>query len=135
MKKSIVEIYAMAVCFICAAISAISITIGIHNVVQIADPEFTMSAYEYSMHRDNESFLELKLMDIPKEYNNPYRDMSQQELTAARERSLRAALERERRNGQQSLLRCLIVVAVLSLMFWLHWILAKRTRRNAAATA
>ena len=135
MKRSIVEIYAMAVCFICAAVSAVSVTVGVYNVVEIANPEFTMSSFEYLPHQNNEAFLEYKLTVIPEKYGNPYEHMSHQELTSARERSFRTALEKERRNASQGLLRCLIVIGVLALIFAVHWRIGKRQRRDAAPAA
>ncbi len=47
MKKSILEIYALAVCFAAIVCSAIALGFAIYNVIEIMNPEFTMSAHEY----------------------------------------------------------------------------------------
>lgn len=132
MKKSLIEIYALAVCFVCAAVFTIFVSIGIYSVFEITNPEFTMSSYEYDRHYNNERFLEHKLSTLSKDHDTPYATMSQAELTAARERSFQAALDKERRSGRQSVARALIAVLMLSLMFGIHWVIAKRARRNTA---
>ncbi len=132
-KKSIVAIYAVAVCFISVASAIVCATTAIYNVVEITNPKFTMSSYDYNPHQNNESFLEYKLKSYPKDYDNPYRAMSEDKLTAARERSFQMMLDHERRSGQQSLLRCLIVIMVLALTFWGHWTIARKATGGGAA--
>ncbi len=134
MKKNIVEIYALAVCFICAAVFSIFVSIGIYSIFEITNPELTMWSHNYEAHYSNEKFLEQK-MAVARDGANPYTNMSQAELTDARERSFQAALATERRSGRQSILQSLIAVLVLSLMFGVHWLIAKRARRSTATLA
>ena len=134
MKKSLIEIYALAVCFICAVIFSIFVSVGIYSIFEVTNPEFTMAPYDHTPHSNNEKFLEHKLSSIPKDYDNPYKNMSQQQLTEARERSFQLALEKERRGGRQSLLQTLIAAFVLTLMFGIHWTIAKKARRSNNAS-
>ena len=56
MKKSILEIYALAVCFVALACFVIALGIGVYDLIQIANPVFTINAYEYDRHQSNEAF-------------------------------------------------------------------------------
>ena len=133
MKKPTVEIYALAVCFVCIAFSAIFIMVAIYSGIEIAYPKFTLSAYEYRIYQTDASFLEEKLTHLPAERAGMYEDMTPQELTAARNSGFQAAIDNERRRGRQGLLRSLIVISILALIFALHWKLAGRTRRSKPA--
>ena len=56
MKKSSVEIYGLAVCFVTLLCIIIALGVGIYDLLQITYPEFTLSAYEYERHQSNDSF-------------------------------------------------------------------------------
>ena len=56
MKKSILEIYALAVCFVALVCFVIALGIGVYDLIQIANPVFTINAYEYDRHQSNEAF-------------------------------------------------------------------------------
>ena len=56
MKKSILEIYALAVCFVALLCFVIALGIGVYDLIQITNPEFTLNAYEYERHQSNEAF-------------------------------------------------------------------------------
>ena len=56
MKKSILEIYALAVCFVALVCFVIALGIGVYDLIQIANPVFTINAYEYNRHQSNEAF-------------------------------------------------------------------------------
>ena len=43
MKKSMIEIYALAVCFVCIASGGIVLGVGVYDVIQVAAPEMTLS--------------------------------------------------------------------------------------------
>ena len=47
MKKSILEIYALAVCFLALVCFVIALGLGVYDLIQIANPGFTINAYEY----------------------------------------------------------------------------------------
>jgi hypothetical protein len=57
MKKSIVEIYALAVCFATIVCFVISLGIGLYDIVEITNPEFTMKSYAYEKHQTNDALL------------------------------------------------------------------------------
>ena len=56
MKRSFVEIYGLAVCFVTLLCFVIALGVGIYDLLQAAFPEFTLNAYEYERHQSNDSF-------------------------------------------------------------------------------
>ena len=142
MKKSILEIYALAVCFVALVCFVIALGIGVYDLIQIANPVFTINAYEYDRHQSNEAFRRFPGLPgmvgfggatgevviepgIPVEPTTP---AVEEEVTRQREESYQAALRSERRRGMQSFLRVVIVLAIDVLLFVPHWFLARRTR-------
>jgi len=98
MKKSILEIYALAVCFAAIVCSAIALGVSIYNVIEIINPEFTLSAHEYNRHQSNDAFW--------KGWNNVYAPKKKEEerppeeqLTKLRLESYQQAIKSERRNA------------------------------------
>jgi hypothetical protein len=131
MKKSILEIYALAVCFVALGCLVIALGIGMYDLIQIANPEFTLNAYEYERHQSNQAFrggspgraLRGIAPGIPVEP----RQRPDEEITQQREESYQAALRSERRRGMQSLIRIVIVLVIDVLVFVPHWLLVRRT--------
>ena len=57
MKKSILAIYALAVCFVALVCFVIALGIGVYDLIQIANPVFTINAYEYDRHQSKALFM------------------------------------------------------------------------------
>ena len=53
MKKSILEIYALAICFVALVCLLYVLGIGVYDLIRITNPEFTINAYEYERHQSN----------------------------------------------------------------------------------
>ncbi len=131
MKKSILEIYALSVCFVTLVCFVIALGIGIYDLIQITNPEFTLNPYEYERHRSNEAFgrsprIEMRGVapGVPIGSTKP----SEEELTRQREESYQAVIRSERRSGIQSLTIVGIVMVIDLCVFVVHWLLSKRTR-------
>ena len=131
MKKSILEIYALAVCFVALVCFLIALGIGVYDLIQITSPEFTINVYEYERHQSNEAFrgspgraLRGIAPGIPIEPT----ERPEAEVTQQREESYQAALRSERRRGMQSLIQIVIILVIDVLVFLPHWLLARRRR-------
>ncbi len=131
MKKSILEIYALAVCFVALVCFVIVLGIGVYDLIQITSPEFTINVYEYERHQSNEAFrgspgraLRGIAPGIPIEPT----ERPEEEVTQQREESYQAALRSERRRGMQSLIQIVIILVIDVLVFLPHWLLARRRR-------
>ena len=135
MKKSILEIYALAVCFVALVCFVIVLGIGVYDLIQITNPEFTINVYEYERHQSNEAFDTVRgspggalrgiAPGIPIEQPT---ERPEEEVTQQRQESYQAALRSERRRGMQSLIRIAIILMIDVLVFVPHWLLARRTR-------
>jgi hypothetical protein len=133
MKKTVLEIYALAVCFVTVVCFVIALGIAAYGVVGITSPDFTMSSWMYTQHQSNDAF-----------WNSPggsrgrgSEDKSKErpnepELTKLREASYDRALASERRDSFQSVTKSSIVIFIDVVVFFLHWLLARRERKGAA---
>ena len=127
MKRNLLEIYALAVCFFTVACFVVVAGIGIYDIVQIADPEFTLNSYLYDQYQSNDEYRRHQAAA-----DQRLETLSEDELTKHREAAYARALKSERHDGQQSLLRMLIIMLVDTIAFVIHWRLAKRVRESGA---
>ncbi len=125
-KKSLLEIYALAVCFVTVVCFVIALGIGLYDLVELAYPEFSLSSYEYERHQSDEAFMR----HWPKDKKRPLEG----EVTKLREESFRTELRKEQRSAMQSLVQILIVLVIDVVLFFVHWRLAQRGRESPAST-
>jgi uncharacterized membrane protein YraQ (UPF0718 family) len=119
MKRSLVEIYALAVCFAAIVCFAVALGIAGYQAIKIFNPDFTLSSYEFERHQTNEAFVK---------QNEALKSKTPEEVTKLRTESYKASLKREKRNGLQSLTRTGIVMLVDVVLFSVHWAIARRAR-------
>lgn len=134
MKKTILEVYALAVCFITVSCFVICLGIGTYSVVQIANPEFTMNSYQYDKHQSNDAFWDCSsrgnyCSDEDKKKQRP----GEEELTKKRLSAFASAIKSEQRDGSQSLVRMLIIIVIDIVVFFAHWTIARKARASAPA--
>jgi len=123
MKRSLVEVYALAVCFVTLVCFVIALGVGIYDLIQIVNPEFTISSYTYDRHQSNEAFLD----NWPKDKPRPQGE----ELTRLRKESYQAALHSEKRGAIQSITMVFIIILIDVVVYIIHWYVAKRARATA----
>jgi len=126
MKRVLVEVYAMAVCFVTLVCFVIALGIGIYDLIQIVNPEFTISSYIYDRHQSNEAFLKSWAEDKHRPQG--------EELTKLRKESYQAALRSEKRGAIQSLTMVFIIILIDLVVYIIHWYVAKRARATADAS-
>lgn len=119
MKKSILEIYAFAVCFVTIICFAFSLGIGIYDILEISAPSLTLRSYDYERHKTNEAFT----INWTKEKKETYTD---QEITNLREESYQMELAEEKRDAMQSFIMVSIIILIDIALFLIHWKLAKK---------
>jgi len=122
MKKNLLEIYALAVCFVTIVCAVCATGIGLYDLLEISKPEFTMSAYTYQRHQTNDAFIQDECKEIGK------KKLSEEKKTQLRLASYERALKTEQRDAIQSLVKVLIILSLDGLLFWLHWGIARRSR-------
>lgn len=121
-KRGILEIYALAVCFVAVVCAAIAAGIAVYDVVEIANPEFALSSYQYERHQSNEAFFR---GDCEKKAAG---DLAEDEKTRRRLESYQLVVKAEQRDAAQSLIKALIVLLIDAGVFFAHWKLARRSR-------
>lgn len=140
MRRTLVEIYALAVCFFSVACFVITLGIALYDLVEIATPAFTLDAREYERHQSDQAFLQsggttTRIVRVEGgeriEETRPAPDST--DLTKKREESFQRALAAERRGAGQSLVRAGIILLISCLVFMLHWQLAKNNQRGTDA--
>ncbi len=132
MKKSLLEIYALAVCFATIVCFVISLGVAIYSIVEIINPEFTMNSYEYKRYQSNDAYWLSRVDD----YRNKEKEMqrpSEDELTKQRTEGYRLAVISEKRDGYQGLTKTGIIILINILVFFIHWRIARRARETNIA--
>ena len=120
MKKSILEIYALAVCFATVVCLVIALGVASYNIIGIFKPEFTMSVYEYDKYQSNDAFW--------KDYSKNEQRPPEGELTLKRMENYKLALHSEYRDAWQGLIKATLVVIFDVIFFIIHWRIARRAR-------
>ncbi|MGV6818765.1 MAG: hypothetical protein ACWA44_16030, partial [Thiotrichales bacterium] len=100
MKKTLLEIYALLVCFVSISCFSITAGIGLYSVVKVFSPELTLNSWEYERHQSNDQFWEQHgPFAIPVDGEKPMvgesklpKRPSEAELTQARKKSYADAL-------------------------------------------
>lgn len=128
MKRNIVGIYALAVCFVAVVCAVVAAGIGAYDLVEIAAPKFTLESHLHERHQSNEAF---RRGDCDKSAGA---GPSEEEQTRRRLASYATAIESERRDAVQSLVKVVIVLVLNGLLFLAHWKLARRSQPSRAAT-
>jgi hypothetical protein len=131
MKKSILEIYALAVCFATIVCFVVALGVALYDVIQIANPEFTLSSYEYNRHQSNDAF-----WNNCSQYDSKDKDKKrppEDELTKRRMEGYRQAVQSERRNAFQGITMASIIILIDIVFFVVHWRIARRARETNTA--
>lgn len=133
MKKTAIEIYALLICFSAMVCLSINAGLVIYNIVSLANPELTLSDYQYQDHQTNDSYWRYRsgrsgVMQIndwtphPKETNNPAKQRpTEDKLTQQRLASYQNALDAEARSATSKLIFEFIVIFISSILFFIHW--------------
>lgn len=132
MKRSILEIYALAVCFFTVACFVIVLGMAVWNFVAISTPEFALNNIVWEQHQSDEAFKARLLLEHRYGSDkNTYTAPEGAALTAARDLSLSRAIASQRHGAIQDLVRNLIILLIDGIVFFIHWKLAARARQSA----
>ena len=129
MKKTVVELYALAVCFVAVVCFVVAAGMALYAVVGVANPGFTLNAWIHRQHQTNDEFFNASGMPaFPGQRAEGRVRPPEPELTRQRGASYRLALDNERRESIQTLVKTAIVMVLDVLVFVAHWALARRAR-------
>jgi hypothetical protein len=127
MKKSVLEIYALAACLVSLMFLLVSTATGSNALFRIFLPSVTVGGWAYERAMNDEQFLQSLPHDRPA--------VQASEIPRLRKEALESALRSERRNGLGSFLQSLMYMLAAGVVFWLHWRIGRRERSNAIASA
>jgi hypothetical protein len=115
MARSLIQAYALAVCF--AALMCLVVALGIagYDLIQIAAPGFTLQPNPWW--ESNEQYLI---------YHPDKKELPPQEIARLRDADRIAAIAGERRQATQSLVFVSIVLLIDVVVYIVHWRMAKR---------
>ena len=133
MKKSILEVYGLAVCFATVVCGVIALGIASYSLVQMINPSFTMNSYTYDRYQSNDAFWRYKsLPSYPPKKEEAQRP-PEAELTKERLEGYQTAVRAEYRSGAQGFVKSFIVIIIDALFFFFHWRIARRARETSIA--
>jgi len=130
MKKSLIEIYALAVCFITVACFVVTFGLALWDVVEFTVPEFTINQSQYERHQSDDEYSEYISRRSQYKGENAEPIPSGEELTKAREKSYAFIIASERRTALQDFFQKLIIILVDTIAFFIHWRIAGKARRE-----
>ncbi len=129
MKKAILEIYALAVCFAAIICFVIAAGVGLYALVGTLNPEFTLDSWQYDRHQNNDAFWSNAPPPFPFDGKEEKKARpSEQELTRQRNESFQLVIRAEQRNRMQTLIQVMIILFIDILVFIIHWRIARKAR-------
>jgi hypothetical protein len=121
MKKSLVEIYAMSICFVMVIVFCFSFVSAVVNFVEYHNPTMALPDYYIEKYSSNEAYTRNWAKDKRAKYTDD-------EITAQREAARESALSAEKLGAKQDILEAVVTLFVSAIFFVIHWILAARWR-------
>lgn len=132
MKRTALEIYALAVCFVCVFSIVVGVAQAVYAIFEIHSPQITTRRdFETRATLSNDSYWK---------WVGPSGDKtivvrpSDDELTKRRLELRAQRLSEESDEGKGHLVSSLIYIVCLAIVFALHWALAKRARNETPST-
>lgn len=118
MGRSLIQVYALCVCFVSLICFVVTLGIGLYDVVQITAPAFTVARLPY--YQSNGQFLQ---------YFPDRKDVSPGELDRLRDEIYRSDLAQERSGAMQSGVFVLIILLIDVTVYAVHWGIARKAER------
>ncbi len=138
MKKTILEIYALTVCFVTVVCFVATLGVALYSVLEVINPDFTIDSWQYAQHQTNDAYWKryseppILIGPAGQEIQGEKKVRpSESELTKQREASYAEVLSSERRSGAQTLVKCIIILLINTVVFTLHWFIARRAQASA----
>lgn len=130
MKKSLIEIYALSVCFVTVACFVVTIGLALWDVVEFSMPEFTINQHQYNHHQTDEAYLDHISRRSQYKGDDAEPLPSGEELTTAREKSYEFVISSEKRSALQEFFQKLIIMIIDAIAFLIHWKIAGKARHE-----
>lgn len=137
MPRSLISIYAAAVCFAAAVCMSIAAGVTIFSIVRITIPEVTSSAYQSQLQAPAEYAAAARvapggMVVFPPFGSAAPPSLTPEQMKKARQTALRLALVYERGSGTRALILWGITLVVSGVLWLLHWRILRRERDGAS---
>ena len=124
MKKTILEIYALATCFIALIFLIINISEGAYNTIGLIKPDLTMSSYTYDYLQTDERYRK----NI--ERNDKTSSKTDEEISRLRLEAYDIEIKSEARSRFQKIIKNIIYILIAGIVLLIHWKLSKSARET-----
>jgi hypothetical protein len=132
MQKSLLEIYALAVCFLSVMCFTVALGNVAWNVVVFANPEMSLDNATWAQHQSDEKYREYLISINYGTEESPYLPPEGPALSQEREQSWTNALRGITRDAWPEILKWTISLALYAILFLIHWKMAAVARRSAS---
>lgn len=127
MKKTILEIYAFAVCFFAVACVVVTFGLVAWDFVQLSAPHFTINSVQYQCHQSDGAYQNCFANDAKYTRDeNQIAFPSGAQLRTKRIADYAQIIHAEKRRALQGIAQKAIVLLLNLCVFLIHWRLAKR---------
>ena len=124
MRKTILEVYSLSVCFVTILCFAITLGVALYDVVQFTAPKFSLSSWDVEKHQSNESYTKC--------WNDEKREKySDEEITNLRTESYLSTISSEKRDAIHSFIMSCIIILIDIIIFFVHWKVAQKARNTS----
>jgi hypothetical protein len=127
MKKSLIEIYALLVCFASIFFLIVNTATALYGGLRAVQPAMTVNDYAIQRSTSNEAFMQSWPKDLPAP--------AVSEIPALRKALYDQALATEQRGGLNVFISSFAFVIAAGLVFGVHWQLAQREHAEPAVSA
>ena len=118
MPRSLIQVYALTVCFCTLMCGVIALGVAAYDVIRIAAPEFTIAGS--AIWSSDEQFLL---------YYPDKKGLPPAEIATFRATQQHEALAEERKTGQQGFVWAFIILVIDAAVYAIHWRIARREVR------
>jgi hypothetical protein len=129
MKKAILEIYALVVCFAAMAVFVVYFGSGLYNVVRVAAPQLTLPSAEQREFVDNDQFC-TGGNEACYTGDDPPQRLPEDQITKMRENNFAVSLRGEQQDAENFLVWVVIFIPISIVIFLAHWRIAKKARER-----
>lgn len=135
MKKSLLEIYALLVCLISLGVVVFTSVEILQSAVRIMHPSLDMSNYEYARYQSNDAYWEDKSSDNAAQSTACQHEVrpAEEQLSKQRNNQFQIELANIAHQSTKVLVDAVIKSMVFLFIFFLHWQMARRARKETAA--
>lgn len=130
MKKNLIEIYALAVCFVTVACFVVTLGLALWDIVEFTVPEFTIAQNKYEPYQSEEAYLNYISRQYPYTGKDAVPLPSGKKLTELRNENYKSVLSAEKRDALQGFVQKLFIMIVDAITFLIHWKIAGKARRE-----